>query len=226
MTKIATSLAFILLIGCNSNNSGKVASVNTDSINRAKAAKDSLINIEQKIAISNINFGINEKEFNRERDSFYKKTRVVDWVSENTGKTFYKNVIGNYEFQSISGVEGEFFQGKLYSVLIKGDYIRIEDYDSEVSNQLSAIYKVFENKYGEPTEVKPIPAIYETNDNYMYMVRKWEIGNKVIKLFVHDQGTGYYSVDIEVYQNDVVRLLELKDKQKKDSTEKAAAKVI
>lgn len=213
--------AFVMFQGCGISETEKRENAVKDSITKIQqkeqARKDSVVQAEQDRAIGDILFGITEKEFEKKKEVFIEKCKVVDWVTSD-GYKFYKHKIGEYKF---SQIWGDYYKGKLYFVQIDGDPIHYEKYKSEMQHQADVILKVFENKYGAANDYAGIPEWHRTEKGYTYQVAYWVVGTKKIELRVKNDGI-YYYLNIEIFQPAVSKQMEEEEKAKeKVSVEKA-----
>lgn len=173
------------------------AKVDQDSLNRERRKaeqRDSILKVEEKKAISNILFGISEKEFEKQQKIFLKKSEKVDFIGDD-GEKFYDYFIGNYEFISIDPL---LYQKKLYGIEIKGEFIKYENYNSEMPVQKEALVEVLTEKFGAPEFVYPLKAWHTIEKDERYESARWRIGKKIINTYISNRGL-YYTYDMSIF---------------------------
>lgn len=187
-----TALYLLLIVslhfGCkpNSNKPGQISSV--DSALIAEARRDSLNVIEEKIAIGNINFGISEKEFEKQKAIFEKKCQYDPEF------TSFKR-IGDYDFY---GVGGLFRNDSLYSLTLEGKLVAYGDYDHTMPSQHTALFRLLSDKYGGNSSFYGLPSWTSIEKHTGRRTAIWEVGQKKIEIVVYNQGL-YYRLNTEVF---------------------------
>ena len=185
-----------------------------DSIQKTKLEieqqliQDSIIKEEEKIAISDICFGINQSEYKIKEKVFLKSL---------LNKEYNHHQIGNFRFDLIPCFTGD---NSLYRLCLKGD--RKYSYDLNVQREYESLISVLRAKYSEPNihyglpnwneknhelvweheESDFIPCGFTALRNLYYDCDKWEIGNKRIEVRLYFDGNyEYYSGSSEIIPN-------------------------
>lgn len=179
--------------------------------------KDNFILAEQNKIIGDIVFGISFEEYQIMKKQFLERTKNVDWVSSD-GYKFYKQNIGDYEFEDIKGY---FYNEKLYRLDIEGGLISYKYYKSEMHSQVEAIQNPYEKKYGKPDTYFGIPETYKMDEGYSYSVAYWHIGTKKVDLRIEDIGS-YYRLHIRISQPKVVNQIKFEEEVNKNAEQKKA----
>lgn len=180
----------------------KIADSIVNSENENKKMPDSIVLTEQEKVIGNINFGDSEKETKKNLEDFIKKSKRKEY----SNSPFLDCFIGNYKFSEY-GIYGLYDKSKLYLLHIYGNPIHYDEYESEIPRQIEFLKSVISEKYKEPHTNNTIPEISATKKGYSYKIYSWNIGTKRIEILLKDRGV-YYSVDIEIYQPNIVEILE------------------
>lgn len=173
-----------------------------NSENENKKMPDSIILTEQEKVIGDIKFGDSEKETKKNLEEFIKKSKRKEYSNSDFPDCF----IGNYKFSEY-GLYGLYYKSKLYLLHIYGNPIHYDEYESEIPRQIEFLKSVISEKYKEPHTSNTIPESFETKKGYSYEVYSWNIGTKRIEIRLKDRGV-YYSVDTEIYQPNIVKILE------------------
>ncbi len=177
--------------------------------------KDSIIKVEQNKVLADITFGMSIEEYLKKKEKFMDKTKYLEYEWSNS---IFANKIGDYKFQDIYG---DFHDGKLYKIEIKGDLIHYNYYDIEMPKQVDAIKLPYIEKYGEPIKHFDIPKWHTMDNGYTYLVDRWEIGTKTIELRIERTGS-YNQLYIKIFQPEVVEKIKLEiEKKEKDQINKA-----
>jgi hypothetical protein len=103
-----------------------------------KVRKDSLISIEQDIAIGEIRFDITVNEFKEKKDAFLKKCKLPEYEYYK-GLTFFTYKIGEYGFRDMSGW---FHNEKLYDIKIHGPEVKYDEYNRVMPDQYNALVNI------------------------------------------------------------------------------------
>lgn len=145
---------------------------------------DSFIQAEQNKAISDIRFGITEKEFNSLADKLKRETRKPDPHL----KGWYDYYLGNFEYEYING---EFHEKKLWQVSLDGKLLSYDEYDTYMPGAVSRLESVITPKFGNADLAYPIPSWTDMEKNFTYLVKRWEVGDKRIEIRINAFSTSY-----------------------------------
>lgn len=151
--------------------------VNEALLRAKQAKKDSINRIEEKIAISNINFKISQTEFNRLKSAFLRKCK---------SSSRYK--LGEFNFKSMTG---SFYENKLHSTVLFGSKVSYDNFDRTILKQYSSLAYILTEKYGYPKEKKVLPKWNEMNKGDSEICASWEFGKKEINVVVYCSGSDY-----------------------------------
>lgn len=210
MKKITLMIFMLLILSCKEkvmndveiDRIDKIADSIVNSEKEKRKLPDSIIIIEQEKVIGNIKFGDSEKETKKNLEVFIKKSKRKEY----SNSIFPDCFIGNYKFNG-DGVYDLYYKSKIYKLHITGHPILYEDYKSEIPRQIEYIKAVISEKYKEPDITNSIPESFETEKGYTYEVHNWNIGSKKIEISINDKGD-HYTVNIEIYQPNIVKILE------------------
>jgi hypothetical protein len=214
-------ILLVLLIGCNSNSKKQKelrnlqvrdslkAVYQNDSIQKAKLEheqrmiQDSIIKKEEKIAISDINFGITRSEYKIKEKVFLKSL---------LNKEYNHYQIGNFRFDLFSCFTEN---NSLYSLYFEGE--RKYSYYLNVQDDYQSLISVLRAKYSVPNIHNGLPNWNEKNHELVWEHEQsdykkpcgfkairyryydcdiWEIGKKRIELRLYFEGK------YEYYKND------------------------
>lgn len=209
---------FIFLVSCRKENIIVDEKLNNEKLRKIENEIDSLQNIrsglsdsiikaDQNRFIYNINFGDSEYSVNKKLSDFYKKCAKKKFKDHN--ELYY--FIGNYEFLP-ENTKCEYYNGGIYKIIIKGHSISYDDYDIEIKNNVEFLSKNIISKYKLPKEEFHIPEKYNIDKNYIYYVKRWNVGLKKIDIIVNKPYNSFYSVDLHIYNKEVDSVLENKDR--------------
>jgi hypothetical protein len=218
----------ILFLSCNNPKTEKTTQIDLkskiqDSLNRIetekkileKKKKDSIVRIEESKVLGDITFGMLEKNVKEKLNEFKLKNRRPDPV---LGKPYYDDFIGEYEY---SNVRGLYYDNKLYELKISGALIHWERYDYRVRKEAELISDVIKLKYGQPDLVLEIQPRYKIEKGYSYLIKRWNVGKKVIETRIEDIGT-YYTVNVSIFLPEIRNRIKNEEVEKeKLSSEKA-----
>lgn len=146
-------------------------------LNRNQLRLDSIIREEEKIAISDINFGITETEFKEKKSFFLKECN-----------TNYRYSLGEFGF---SDIYGSFYDNKLYEIILKGDKVRYDEYDRIMSDQYKFLMSILKQKYNEPVDETGLPKWNDVNKGNMENCASWKFGKKRIYVYLRCEGVEY-----------------------------------
>lgn len=202
------------LLACNVSSKEQQGNLNkpTDTL----VSKDTAI-IDQYKVIGGIQFGMGETEVNSLIKKFKKETKKAS-------KTFageYDSFIGDYQYTNINGF---YNQKKLYWLQIRGYPILWEYYNARISNAVKSATDVLVSRFGKPTFSEAIPERYSMQKGFTYTINEWDLGTKKIDIRIEDSETSY-SVNIYIYQPEVVKEIEAREKKLSDSTSSASKDV-
>jgi hypothetical protein len=260
------SLLLILAIGCSTNSRKQEEIKNLhikdslklvyqqDSIRKAKLEieqqiiQDSIIKEEEKIAISNINFGINKYDY---------KTKEKIFLESLYNREHNDHQIGNFRFKMIPCFSNN---NSLYRICLKGE--KMYSYYLNVRDGYESLYSVLCAKYSEPDIHYGLPNWNESNHelvwehqindyipcgfnairNLYYECDIWDIGNKRIEIRLYFDGKSeiyisngeriyipnsykydWKQVALVIYQKDILEKLK---KEKMDNYEKELNEII
>lgn len=246
------SLLLFLTIGCSIKSRKQVEIKNLhindslklvyqqDSIQKAKLEielqliQDSIIKEEEKIAISDIRFGISRSEYNIKEKEFLKSF---------LNKENNRHRIGNFAFDIIPCFTEN---NSLYRVCLQGNTHRTNG--PHFQWEYESLYKVFSGKYSEPKIHNGLPKWNQKDHELVWEHQKsdyikpcgindlrsryyecdiWDIGNKRIEIRLYFTGKySYYSgsndiipnsfeynwreLALVIYQKDILEILEEK----------------
>jgi len=166
---------------------------------------DSFITEQSQIAYASMRFGMSEKEVKK----LPKK------------ETEYFQTIGDHRYL-LTPVYNN--QGKLYMVTIKG-YSKMATYlETEVNEEIKNLVEVISEKYGQPEYISSLPNVLELDPGYLRWMRKWNIGNKTIKIGAGEESSSseYYSV-CWIYDQKMFDEVQKQDEEKSTSIKVADA---
>lgn len=215
------TLIFLVFFSCSSNpeyeKQRNVALGIVDSVELAKetATKDSIQqfhNKEQNKVISDIEFGITKKQFQKLSEK-YENTHVKDNI-------YY--TIGDYVF---SRMDGYYYKDKLHEVDFDGDLINYKYYDTQLLEQVRVLKSIISNKYGPSTYGDGPIESYRTQEDRSYLAYGWTVGTKEIQIKIRNRGV-YYSVDMEIFQMPIRKIINEEYQKKQDSTASKAANTL
>jgi hypothetical protein len=209
--QVSAMLGICLFIaGCKGNDKGTMdESTNADSIIQKV---DSTVLKDEKVAIGNIPFFVNEKTYNTLSAQFYAQSEI---------KTQYGSdrQIGDYIYRNLDAF---FFHDSLYKIRINGHLINYEKYNYDMSRQYDGLLKQLKIKYGEPNSELYFPSWTEIDKGYSRKCATWNRGNKQVELLVTCHGV-YYTLDIESVYEPIEGRIKLDQQMKADSAVKAGA---
>lgn len=175
---------------------------------KAKQAKrDSINRIEEKIALSDINFLISESEFNWRKKSFLNKT---------------KHKLGEYK---IARFDGLFDKNKLYWIQLKGEEILYDEYEYSMKKQYQSLMNILRQKYQNPTKVKALPKWNKMNKGDYENCASWEFGEKEIDVWISCSGANY-TLDLVVQRRDISDKKQKENQKKKTESNKKAVDLL
>ena len=253
------SLLIVLIIGCSTKSRKQEEIKNLhikdslklvsqqDSIQKAKLEKekqillDSINKEREKVAIADINFGINHFNYKVKEKNFLKSCQYEG------GGLYY---LGGFRFN----MEGIFNSNdSLYCIILKGNKQSISDYGKqEVKRDYNLLYSILKEKYSSPNVNYGIPDMHEESSfmwehstsasygkygedsyqTYHYCeCAKWEIGRKIIEIRLKWYYKKVISVILVIYRDDITTRVENEnhqlyqiEKQKMDNKEKVDLK--
>lgn len=183
--------------------------------------KDSITNVEQDKAISDIRFYISEKQFNKDKEAFIKKCKLPKYeFYKNT--TIIDNKIGGYGFNS---VDGWFYKDSLYSIELTGCLIDYDEYDIVMPDQYSALMELLKSKYGQPKTDNGFPSWTSIDKGYFKRCAIWEIGDKIIEARISCGGT-HYTLNLAVFKPAIEDLVKKEADKKADEETKKGSSVL
>lgn len=166
-----------------------------DLVNKLK--KDSLNNIQEKIAIGNINFGINRKEYEKEEIKFLNATN---------------SKLGSFKFR----LKPDFYEDNrgLWHLYLFGETRNHSYFNDFMLSDFKELKTILTKKYGKPTE----ESIYNNLPQL-----QWNIGNKTINLTISENNYDYTMILKFRYQAQEEKNKIEQDikKREKESIEKA-----
>lgn len=164
-----------------------------------KRKNDSTIKIEQEKVIGNIEFGMSEKEGEKEISKFTESSKKRKYSNSDLKYSF----IGNFEF---STTKGFYYEDKLHMFKIMGVSIPWVDYSQRIEQEYNNIRKILQLRYGEPNNTTSFPKSYELEGKTNYTLDSWTIGDKKIRIFIDNSRT-YYSIDILIFKPKISRII-------------------
>lgn len=187
----------------------KIRKDSIELVNKIK--KDSIEKIEEKIAIGNINFGIN-------KDEYYLK--FVEFIDLTNGK------LGEYEFIMSASFDDD---GGLEYVWLNGKKIHYDYYKRDLFKQFLSLKEILVKKYGTPTaiDLKDFPNWTEFDKGESKNIYYWKIGNKSIfvsVVFPDEKPAIYFQLNVSFGYNTPEKLdksIKETEQKEKESIEKA-----
>jgi len=216
MRNIILLLLLSTLLSCGSSET-KIEDVVSDTT-RTPIEKEVVYpdSIQNKV-IGEIKFGMPEKDAKKAIEKFEKQSeRIID---KNDG--FAKNFIGNFGYITIYP---QFHNKKLYQIMIRGNFIKWEDYKTKLPEELSNIKTVLQNSLGDPMKINSIPDFSETERGKSYLVYGWLLGNKKVTVYIESENSDYY-ISVYISRTDIESIVEEDNQRTKDSIANAAKKV-
>ncbi len=130
-----------------------------------KIKRDSLIAIQEKIAIGNINFGINRREYQNEEKKFLNSTN---------------SKLGNFKFR----IKPDFYNDNrgLWHIFLFGETRNHSYFNDFMLSDFKELKTILTKKFGKPTE----EYIYQ---NLPHL--QWNIGNKTVTLTISENNYKY-----------------------------------
>lgn len=211
------SIGLLGIISCANQKSEELVASSVDSV-KTSPKIDSAVLIEQEKALADIKFGIAQKEFERQKQGFLKKTSYKRWKDAD----IWDNKLGEYEFSQCSGFS---YHDSIYMVELKGNFISYNYYDRDMPSQFHGLYNVLIEKYGTPSDFKGLPKWSSIDDGYYRTCAYWTIGQKSVEIRLSGHGT-HYSLDLVSFLPAVIRRIELEDMANKEDATKKAAKTL
>lgn len=164
--------------------------------------------------IADLNFFINEKDFDKNKDKYLADIRNEHLMQYN---------IGNYQATWVSGY---FENDSLYYVEFKGQPFDIDDYETRLIPQYKELVNLYKSKYGAPSsERSTFPESYETKDGNTYLPSQWNLGKRTISIGLKDQSP-YYMINLQIYRNDITERINKRSEIEKQANRKSAESVI
>jgi hypothetical protein len=214
--KLVLSVALLyFLTSCANNDDNRKEVIIAPS--KPKVA-DTIVATEQDKAIGDIKFGISEKEFEKVRKDFDKKTETPAWE----GSTAITHKIGQYEY---TYMDGEFYHDSLYKIVLRGDVVQYDDYNNEMPNKYKSIRYLLTLKYGNPTTENGLPSWTSIAKNRYEICCAWEIGKRTVELKVASRGT-YFTLDMFSYLSEIDLNVFLEENNKKLKESEKGAKAL
>ena len=162
-----------------------------------KLKKDSLVTLQEKIAIGNINFGIDRKEYKKEEAKFLKTTN---------------SKLGSFKFR----LKPDFHNDNrgLWHLYLFGETRNHSYFNDFMLSDFKQLKTILTKKYGKPNE----EYIYNNLPNL-----KWIIGNKKINLTISENNYEYTMILKFRYQTEQEKnkIEQEINKRKKEAIEKA-----
>lgn len=179
-----------------------------DSLELVKKNRlDSITKIEEKIALGNINFGINKEEYLIKQKEFKKIT---------DGR------LGEFEFLMSESYDenGGLRKIKLYDYLgVHYDY-----YERNMLKKILSLKEILFEKYGEPTSQKEFPEWTDFERDEKKNIFYWEIGNKSIWVDIENTHITNYELSITISYispEDLDKFIKESEQNEKQLKEKA-----
>jgi len=197
-----------------------------DLINKLKAEKekrtqDSIIQVEQNIAIGEINFDITNKEFYKKKEPFLKKCRLPE-MEYYKNLTFFHYKIGEYGF---SNLYGWFYNDSLYNIRFIGATVEYDEYNRIMPDQYKALMNILTQKYDEPVIENGLPEWTDLEKGYFKRAAIWNIGNKRIEVRISCEGVNYY-LNLEIFKPEVKRQIQKEKEEKAKKSNKDALEIL
>lgn len=183
--------------------------VTKDSIVLAnKNRLDSIIKIEEKIAIGKINFGISKEEYLKKKKEFLKLTN---------------SELGKYKFKMRETFDDN---GGLYFVWLRGNKIHYDYYERDMLDEFISLKDILVERYGAPTTtfLNDFPSWTDFDKNESKCFYNWSFGNKSILVCIGNRSDYYYSINIYISYNTPEKLEKYRkesEQRKKKSKENA-----
>ncbi len=187
----------VFVATCNKRSGDGFKSVEkADSIPSGEAAPSASTLDQEKVkALSNINFYISEKEFEKQKNKL--KQRLQQENRYSNGSYF----IEDYTFQT---VQGKFHDDSLFNVRIEGTPVRYDNYDSKLENQFNSLVSVLEEKYGPPSFKENLPRWSELSDDELNVLAQWNTPYKKILIWVVHLNSDY-RIDLAYFVPDMLK---------------------
>lgn len=195
--------------------------INKKKIDREREIKDSIINIEQNIAIGNINFRITKKEFEKEKKIFLEKCKIPESeYYKNSPLASYK--IGGYSFDRLSGWH---HNDNLYDIRLTGPIVKYDDYNRIMPDQYKSLVKILTKKYGKPQREYGLPEWTTLEKGYYKSASIWFIGQKRVEVRISCEGVNYF-LNLEVFKPAVKRQIREEKKKKENKATQDALEIL
>jgi len=230
------SIFLVLIIGCNTKSRKQEEQKNLhirdslklvyekDSLQKVHLEKeqqliqDSIVKINEKVAIADINFGINHFNYNQKEKNFLKSCQHEE------GGLYY---LGEFYF-NMNGIFNS--NDSLYCIILEGNRESINDYGKQqIKRDYDALYSILEKKYSSPKVNSGIPEMNDENQfswNYTYDLykrygnnshycecTKWEIGKKKIEIILKFVPSKWIAISLIIYREDMATRVENKNKE-------------
>lgn len=210
---ISGAIVFALSSCANTQSSSNNDTVVEDSIPPIIEAPVEHHEDEGKV-IADLNFFINEKDFDKNKDKYLADIRNEHLMQYN---------IGNYQ---ATWVTGYFENDSLYYVECKGQPFDIDDYEKRLIPQYKELVNLYKSKYGNPSfERSTFPECYETKDGNTYLLAQWDLGKRTISIGLKEQSP-YYMVNLQIYRNDITKRINERTEKERQANRKSAETVI
>jgi hypothetical protein len=196
-------IALILLLtlaSCKSNDAGNSDYSNVTITPQPEKPKyDSATLATTKYAYKDIEFGVSEKEYDKQRHK----------LSEEIG-------IFEYDITPRYGDDK-----KLYLLEITGQPKSADYFDTEVQRQKDNLVSSITKKYGTPDSEDAYPSFSVMKTGYIHFTDTWEIGSKIIKVGVYSTTNYKYCAVCWIYDS---RLYNKHEEDKAKSAESSTDK--
>lgn len=195
--------------------------VNKIKLEQKKKIKDSIINIEQNIAIGNIKFGITKKEFEKDKKTFLKKCKLPE-MEYYKNLTFFYYKLGEYGFSSLYGW---YHNDSLYNIRLTGPIVEYDEYNRIMPDQYEALMNILTKKYGKPLKENGLPEWTKLDKGYFKRAAIWIIGNKRIEVRISCEGVKYY-LNLEIFKPEVERQIQKEKEEKENKATQDALEIL
>jgi hypothetical protein len=237
------SIFLVLIIGCNTKSRKQeeqrnlhlrdslklvYEKVSLQKINLEKEQQliqDSIIKEKEKIAISDINFGISHFNYKLKEKNFLKSCQHEEL------ELYY---LGEFRFH-MKGIFNS--NDSLYCIILEGDRksaIYNSDFGKqEIKRDYDALYSILKEKYSSPNVNYSLPDLDNENpflwknftydlyqrygdDSHYCECTKWEIGKKKIEIILKIMPRKWNAISLIIYREDMATRVEDKNRKLDD----------